>query len=361
MNFKQFWQDYFTFTRNERRGITILLVLIFILGIANKVIFYFETPGKIDQAVFDSARHKLGMLNDSISQESTTKELFFFNPNTIDSSVLRRLDVPELVRYNLLKYRSKGGRFSLKSDFRKIYGVDENLYARVEPFLIFENQQKEAITKQPVELFLFDPNTTSDPDFIRLGLSDKQIRTIRNYLAKGGSFQDKDDFFRIWGLTEEQKNYLADYVQISKKTENITSVMPKSELSEVLLEINSADSVDLELLPGIGDKLSKRIVKYRESLGGFYSFEQLKEVYGLNPETILQISKLMTVDKSKIRKLDFNFTDSKELSKHPYLRNNLSKQIIRFRTKYGKITSLEILRDSMILNIDEYDRLKPYF
>ncbi len=361
MNFRQFLRDYFTFTRNERRGITVLLVLIFLLGIANKVIFYFETPGKIDPVLFDSVRNELGLRNDSVGQELTTKELFFFNPNTVDSSVLLRLDIPELVRQNLLKYRSKGGKFYTKSDFRKIYGVDEQLYQQIEPFLLIDSGSARAITTKSNELFDFDPNTASDQDFSRLGLSGKQIRIIRNYQSKGGSFDDKDDFFKIWGLTEEQKKDLADYIQIKEKEEQVFSTTQPKELPGVILEINSADSVELEFLPGIGDKLSKRIVKYREALGGFYSLEQLKEVYGLTPETITLITKMITLDKSKIRKLDFNFSDVKELSKHPYLRNNLSKQIIRFRTKYGKITSLEVLQDSMILNIDEYNRLKPYF
>ncbi|MBL7968927.1 MAG: helix-hairpin-helix domain-containing protein [Prolixibacteraceae bacterium] len=361
MNFRQFFQDYFTFSRNERRGITILLVLIFILGIANKVIFYFETPGKIDHALFDSARYELGLLNDSVSHEITTKELFFFNPNTIDSTVLFRLDIPELVKQNLLKYRLKGGKFYAKSDFRKIYGVNEQLYQRIEPFLMFENDKAEKTVPIIHEIFVFDPNTASDLDFNRLGLSVKQIQTIRNYQSKGGSFKDKDDFFKIWGLTEEQKRDLADYIQVKGKEDQVISTAKPKEFPGVILDINSADSVDFELLPGVGDKLSKRIVRYRESLGGFYSHEQLKEVYGLTPETVLQISKMITVDYSKIRKIDFNFSDMAELSRHPYLRNQLSKQIIRFRTKYGKITSLEVLRDSMILNIDEYNRLKPYF
>jgi len=64
MNFKQLMQDYFTYSRNERKGITVLIILIFLLAIANKVIFYFETPGKIDSVLLDSASYELGMFND---------------------------------------------------------------------------------------------------------------------------------------------------------------------------------------------------------------------------------------------------------------------------------------------------------
>ena len=125
--------------------------------------------------------------------------------------------------------------------------------------------------------------------------------------------------------------------------------------------MNSADSIQLKQLPGIGDKLSKRIVKYRDLLGGFYSLAQLKEVYGLSEQTILQLKDKVTLDITKIRKLDVNFADVNELSRHPYLQKNLARQIVKFRTKNGSIHDLAVLRDSMILNIDEYSRIKPYF
>ncbi|MBV5315669.1 MAG: helix-hairpin-helix domain-containing protein [Prolixibacteraceae bacterium] len=360
MNFKQFFQDYFTFSRNERRGITVLLVLIFLLAIANKLIFYFETPGRLDPVLFDSARVELGLLNDSLAQQQSGGKLFSFNPNSIDSVSLSELDLPVTVTQNLLKFRNKGGRLYQKSDFRKIYGVTDDVYLKIEPYLQFDELKVDRSSQTTeFELFVFDPNKASDSDFHRLGLSEKQIKTIRNYQSKGGSFRSKDDFFKIWGLTDYQKSTLSEFVRI-EQLESPQS--PKSNRTEIVkLELNSADSTELETLPGIGDKLSKRIVKYREMLGGFYSLSQLKEVYGLNEQTIQMISEKLTIDATKIKKIDWNFADAKELSRHPYLRNNLSKQIVTYRSKNGSIKDLSVLRDSMILNIDEYNRLKPYF
>ena len=108
------------------------------------------------------------------------------------------------------------------------------------------------------------------------------------------------------------------------------------------------------------NKLSKRIVKYRDLLGGFYSLEQLKEVYGLSEKTILQIEGMVEVDASKIHKVDLNFDNWKELAQHPYIQKNLAVQIIKFRTKYGSISEPSVLRDSMILNLNEYTKLRPY-
>lgn len=359
MNFKQLVQDYFTFSRNERKGITILLVLIFLLAVANKVAFYFETPAKINTVLLDSASHELGLINDSINRNLPLRKLFLFNPNTIDSIALDSLDLPESTKFNLLKFRRKGGKFYSASDFRRIYGITDQVFARIESYLQFKNERRLPIPSvQTKELFVFDPNKATDDEFLRLGLSVKQIAIIRNYQNKGGIFKNKEGFFRMWGLRDDQKKALSNFIVIEGIKDSHTE---KVALKSLSIELNSADSIQLKQLPGIGDKLSKRIVKYRDILGGFYSVAQLKEVYGLSEQTILQLQDKVTLDITKIRKLDVNFADVNELSRHPYLQKNLARQIVKFRTKNGSIHDLAVLRDSMILNIDDYNRLKPYF
>ncbi|BBE19282.1 glutamate synthase [NADPH] large chain [Aquipluma nitroreducens] len=360
MNFRQIIQDYFTFSRNERKGIVVLLILIFLLAVANKVIFYFEKPAKIDIALMDSARHELGQVIDSINQQETSQKLFLFNPNTIDSLGLDSLDIPTSVKLNLLKFRNSGGKFYTNADFRKIYGMTEQLFNKVSPFLLLENKstsQKVGISTP--DYFPFDPNKATDDEFFRLGLSDKQVATIRKYLDKGGVFRSKEDFFKIRVISSNQKNNLADWIVIT----GLQKVIPEKNLATktTAIEINSTDSIQLKQMPGIGSVLSKRIVKYRDLLGGFYSISQLKEVYGLTEQTISLFESKITVDISKIKKLDVNFADLNELSRHPYLKKDLASKIVKYRTKHGSFRDLTILRDSMILNIDEYNRIKPYF
>lgn len=359
MNLKQIIQDYFTFSRNERKGITILLVIIFLLAVANKVIFYFETPAKIDTYLLDSIPNTDNLLKDSVCNLAKETRLFRFNPNSIEPDALDSLSLPNGIKRNLLKFREKGGKFYSEADFRKIYGVTDSIFNQLAPFLILKNNTgNTTFQKQPSELFPFDPNTASDKEFLLLGLTERQIQTIRKYQSKGGSFRRRADFLKIYGISESQKTVLADYIAIEEK-ENIQHEK-KTEVIEIQIEINTADSIELMKLPGIGDKLSKRIVKYRDLLGGYYSLEQLKEVYGLTEQVILQIQGNVWIDLSRIRKVNLNFADWYELAKHPYIRNNLAKKIVKFRTKHGSIHEPEVLRDSMILNTEEYTRLKPY-
>lgn len=359
MNFKQIVKDYFTFSRSERKGITILLIIIFILAVANKVIFYFETPAKIDTSLLDTTRYSPNRYSDTFEYLPGVRKLFKFNPNSIGRQALDCLSVPEVVKRNLLKFREKGGKIYSKEDFRKIYGLTDSIYSELEPFLVFGSKPGGTIRKAvSPSLFAFDPNTATDSDFGRLGLTGKQIKTIRKYQDKGGKFKNKDDFLKMYGITDSLKNIISDYIQIPEN-EAIQSGK-KLEAAKIEIEINGADSVELEELPGIGEKLSKRIIKYRDLLGGFYSASQLKEVYGLSEQVFRQVEQRVKVDPAKIHKVDLNFADWNELAKHPYIQKKLARQIVKFRSKYGSIHDPSVLRDSMILNTDEYSRIRPY-
>lgn len=356
MNFKQIVQDYFTFSRNERKGITLLLVIVFLLAIANKVIFYFETPARMDADLLNAEFNQQESTHRTIEK---TGSLFRFNPNTIDQKSLDTLSLPEGIKRNLMKFREKGGRYYSAQDFRKMYGVTDSIFSLVEPLLVFETKASRLVpVKTSAELFIFDPNTADDAAFHRLGFSEKQIQTIRNYQGKGGVFRKQADFFKIYGISESQKTALAEYIVIEEKP---GSFQRENEKPNMLIEINGTDSIKLKRLPGIGDKLSKRIVKYRDVLGGFYTLTQLKEVYGLREETIRRIETMLVIDSTRIRKIDLNFADWNELAGHPYIRNKLAGEIIKFRTRVGKISDPSVLRDSMVLNPHEYERLRPYF
>ncbi len=310
MNFKQFFHDYFTFSRNERRGVIVLLLVIFILAIANKMIFYLEKPKQIDETIFDSSKQRLAEYSDSVNlelQANRSKPINNGNGETVSR-----------------KYFSKNIETGLKH-----------------------------------ELFKFDPNKCSDSMFQKLGFSNKQIEAIRKYMSKGAVFKSKDDFFRMRIISDEQKSELSQFVEISGISTPV--VTEKVNCKPVVIDINTVDSLALEQLPGIGKVLSKRIIKYRDLLGGYYSIHQLNEVYGLSEATISKIETSLLINKSKIHKLDFNFGDLNDLSRHPYLKRNLALKILKFRSKYGKINDLMILKDSLVITNEEYERIKPYF
>jgi competence protein ComEA len=73
-----------------------------------------------------------------------------------------------------------------------------------------------------------------------------------------------------------------------------------------VVEVNSADSAGLTKIYGIGPAFASRIIKYRNRLGGFYSKEQLKEVYGLDAEKYAEVREQVRIDPAKVKKVNVN-------------------------------------------------------
>lgn len=127
------------------------------------------------------------------------------------------------------------------------------------------------------------------------------------------------------------------------------------------LDINQADSLAWEKLPGIGEKLSSRIVRYRERLGGFVSLNQLKEVYGIN-DTLFQTIQPYLIFKKEfpIRKIFINTDDYTSLRKHPYFNHAMAKIILAYRKTHGGILSRDNINRLEGIDPKEIERILPY-
>lgn len=358
MKFRRIIEDYFTFSRNERRGIIILMVLIVLLGVANKVIFMFEKPSKIDKQLLDSLEKNTQSYENNINDEFHDSSLFNFNPNLIDSTALDSLNIPDRIKKNLINFRKKGGRFYHKSDFRKIYGMNDSIFEIISPFIRIDNAIIETKKQKSVKYFRFNPNYATNDEFNKLGFSNIQIKAVREHLNNFGKFENKKVFFTVGEITAKHKTEIEPFLILEyEKKEQPVNV--KNEFNKT--EINSADVYQFKNLPQIGDILSARIVKYRDLLGGFYSIDQLREVYGINVETYELIKNRVSVDNSNLKKIDINFANEFELSKHPYLNKEIAKKIVNFRSKFGMIKNFNVLRDSLVLTTIEFEKLVPYF
>ena len=217
------------------------------------------------------------------------------------------------------------------------------------------------------DLFAFDPNTASLQEWQRLGLNEKTSRTILNYLSKGGKFYKPEDLQKIWGMPEGFYERVKAYVVITsvqKKTypkyeESRTAVI-REEKKPVLLNINEADTTAFIALPGIGSKLSARILSFREKLGGFYSVEQVGETYGLPDSTFQKIKGRLQVNGDAVRKIDVNTATKDELKAHPYIRWNLANAIVEYRNQHGAFKTLDELKNIALIDEVTFTRIVPY-
>ncbi len=177
------------------------------------------------------------------------------------------------------------------------------------------------------------------------------------YLA----YSDKIDSLVLAGW----KPYLSNFERqgISSKSDTVKRTnnyqRPKSpQLNK--MSFSEADSIVLQIVPGIGQTMAGRVVKFRDNIGGLYSKEQLLEVYGMTPEVLEKVFEYFEFDPAIKNRLQINQADVNTLAKHPYINYGSAKVIVAFRDQHGPYQSSDDLLKIKIFNPEWVDRLKPY-
>ena len=222
------------------------------------------------------------------------------------------------------------------------------------------------------ELFPFDPNTADSTQLLRLGLQPWQVRNIYRYRAAGGVYHRPRDFARLYGLTRKQYRRLEPYIRISEEhmpadnyfyayepiEERDTVRYPVKLQSDERIVLNRADTTALRKVPGIGSYFARKIVEYRERLGGYYRVQQLLEIEDF-PETA--IAYFIIPDSTlPSRKLNVNRLSLNELKRHPYISFYQARDITDYRRQHGRIESLQQLKLDRDFSPEAIERLEPY-
>lgn len=216
-------------------------------------------------------------------------------------------------------------------------------------------------------MFYFDPNTLDAAGWQRLGIKDKTIASMQKYLSKGGRFKEPDDLRKVWGLREDEKERLIPYVRITAiaqptYTNNYTPYEKKPFEKKVIasVDINAGDSAAFDALPGIGGGYSRRIINFRNRLGGFYKVEQIAETFGLPDSVFQKIKPLLKISGNDVKKLNVNTAKEEELKAHPYIRWQLAKVITEYKKQHGDFKTLQDLKKIMTIDEETYNKISPY-
>jgi len=260
--------------------------------------------------------------------------------------------------------------YFIKPSHKKV-AVDKDLLAAITTLQSKQttskfNKQNHADTllTQQIQYFYFDPNTLDEAGWRKLGLREKTIKTILNYVSKGGKFKNAEDIRKIWGLRKDEADRLIPFIRIVQN-ENTTYKKYDKQKNEpsktVLLDINIATPYQLKQIPNIGNTYPYRIVNYREKLGGYLNLQQLHEVYGMTDSVYKNILPYLFITTIEIRKININTATEEELSIHPYIQKSIAKAIIIQRNKYGLYQSIQELKQKIIfLKEDVFNKMEPY-
>lgn len=305
------------FPRRERNGAVILLSLIFIVNLANLLIDYFAPQVEPNKELIRKVEIAIERYNDSINAEKIRTELhnsksveeippFLFNPNTISVDSLIELGLPAYMAKRLDNYRNKGGKFRSKMDLKKMYGMQDSLYSALYEYIDL-------------------PDTLEKKNYPKRNLATKTDST--NVLL-------------------EEKKYKPKV---------------KVDYASIRVNLNQSDTLDFVKIRGIGPVYAKRIIEYREKLGGFYSKEQIKEVYGISDSLYAYIEhNLVLEEEYTLKKLNINTLSAYELSKHPYINWRVAEIIVNNRGKKKKYKDKEEILKKGLLNEFLYAKIAPY-
>lgn len=304
------WKDFFYFTKTERQGIIVLVVLVIGTYAIPRLLQAFSQPEKTDPAEqvkaekeysdFISSVKKLkpgkkypDYTNNRSSAIHPKKEirLATFDPNMADSTTFLSLGLPSWMASNILRYRNRQGRFRRPEDFRKIYGLTEEQYRTLLPYI--------RIAEEPIS-----------PDTSRLLV-----------------------------------------VQATAQHDTLMKYHPG-----IIIDLNQADTTELKKIPGIGSRIAQSIVNRRRLLGGFYQIEQLEEIR-------LKVEKLrswFSVDATQIHRININKASVERMMHHPYINFYQAKVIAEYRKKKGKLRDLKQLALYEEFTSADFERIMPY-
>ncbi len=312
------WKNYLYFTQKEKTGIFILFIIIIVVFTARFFIHQKQPDDDILPLENFEREDKEAILSEKTTvpedqkhsgYEKSAYTLHYFDPNTIDSLSMIKMGLKPWLAKNIIKYRSKGGKFRSPEDFSRVYGLSPEKYEELKSFIRIEG--KTAYQKSSGQNEKVFPNTD-------------QIASVSS--RQNQSFPKEEKY-------------------------------PEG----VLVDIAVADTVEFKKIPRIGSAFAGRIVKYRQILGGFYDVEQIQEVYGMTPELYEEIRPWLKVNPDSVRYIDVNRASVEKLKSHPYLNFYQAKAIVELKKKKGKLQNIQEL--SLLEEFTERDlqRLKYYF
>lgn len=359
-------RSFFIISRGQRNAMLFLLALLLIM-----LLVYFLLPLIIkpkSQTTSAFAEEVRKFLESPVKKNVGKNDLtpFPFDPNTTTREGFVQLGLSEHQADMIIKYVNAGGCFRSAEDFSRIYSISDEEFEQLKPFISISSEFKPQIThtaksERKLQPFPFDPNIVDSTEMHTMGFTQSQIKNILNYRKSGGQFRVKKDLSKLYTFREEDYLALEKYILLPSADTLFDTKKENLPKAKVLIEINSADTMTLQQVAGIGPAFAKRIVTYRDKLGGFFDKSQLLEVFGMDTARYVQIAGHLDIDETKIRKMNLNKTGFKEMVAHPYLEFYIVKSIFDYKEGKGKFDSVAELKQIDLIYQQLYHKLAPYF
>ena len=197
----------------------------------------------------------------------------------------------------------------------------------------------------------------------------QEIDRLHAYRKKGKFVNSAIEFQQITKVSNSFLSKISPYFKFpdwvtnpkpkQQYTKSYKTVSPKSEAEKI--DLNTATSVQLQKVYGIGGAFAERIIKYRTKQNGFVSIVELDEIYGLKPETITELKKSFSLKTpKKINQLDINLATKAELVTIRFIDYEIAHNIIEYRTLHEGFKSLDELTKVKDFPVKKIEIIKLY-
>jgi len=252
------------------------------------------------------------------------------------------------------------------------FGTTSKVYPEEQKWLALESQidSLKLQKNDSPKIYPFNPNFITDYKGYKLGMSVAEIDRLLTFRKQNKYVNSAIEFQNITKVSDSLLKVIAPFFKFpdwvkDKKKNDFNSYNDKKDLVKserpVFIDINNATQEDLIKVYGIGEALSLRILKFKESLGGFVSMEQMNDVWGLSSEIVEKLNSRFRVFKlPDVKKIDVNNASLKELTQFPYFKYALAKEIITYRSMNGNIKNREDLRKIKDFPVDKENIIGLY-
>lgn len=230
---------------------------------------------------------------------------------------------------------------------------------------------KEGLAKKEKDtVYSFNPNFISDYKGYTLGMSVDEINRLHNFRAEGKFVNSIEEFKKVTLISDSLLYRISPrfkFPKWAKSGKKVVSVQNEIKNQDNFIkayeikDLNQATKEDLMSIKGIGVKLSTRILKFRDRLGGFLVDDQLYDVYGLEADVVRRVfERFRVLNAPFVEKLDINTASVSELSNIVYIQKHVAQGIVDYRNLNGSIHSFEELAKIKDFPVNRIERIPLY-
>ncbi len=326
-------KDWFYFTRQQRYGIIILLVLIIVVPITGRMAAALRRHQHLDEESFRTMlaayRNHLANLEEIAAAEEENRLAYGggdlgettqlalapqpFDPNTLSVAGWQEMGVSARIGRSIHNYLAAGGSFHYKQDLQRIYLMDEKLYAKLESWVTLPDRP---VRDEPVKRHHRQHDQQASDQRGEAGVRDHKVP-------------------------------VPDHAK-------------KATARPVMVNINQADTTTFQQIRGIGPVFSRRIVRYRDLLGGYFCTSQLLEVFGMDSTRYTSMLDYIQTDTLLIAQINLNTASFGDLVRHPYIDQPVASAILNLRDQHGPFACPTDIKSSYLIDDACWKRLRPY-